>query len=263
MNKALSLVKIGGALVSQKGAPDGFWRSVADLYRDRGVVLVHGGGSHATRVARMIGHEPTFVHGRRVTGDLDLEIVQWTMRGAVNVRLVAQAIHFGIRAVGLSGADGQTVQVHRRPLREIDGRQVDFGWVGDIDAVDTTILNLLVDNEILPVVAPMGIDKNGLLYNVNADTVAVHLAVGLGATELALVTESGGVREDPQDPRTVRKTIDAETFAEGVRAGWITGGMRAKLENVMLANKRGVPVVRVVGADQLADTGAGTQMVAT
>jgi len=258
MKNGISVIKIGGALVTESGAPDVFWRSVKAFTERSDIVVVHGGGPHATRVARMIGHEPTFVHGRRVTGDLDLEIVQWTMRGALNVRLVGQAARFGLRPVGICGADDAILKVHRRPPQQIDGQEIDFGWVGDVEDVDVDLLQLLVNHGRTPIVAPLGIDDQGQLYNVNADTVATSLAVMLEADELVMVADMGGVRRDPDDPATTIPHLGPQDHKQGVDEGWISAGMRAKLENAFLACSSGIPAVRIVGPEDLDAPDSGT-----
>jgi acetylglutamate kinase len=261
MPKPVSVVKIGGTLITSSGAPDTFWQSVVDKQTQNELVIVHGGGAHATRAARLIGHEPRFVHGRRVTSEMDLEIVQWTMRGALNVRLVSQALQHRLMAVGLCGADGGMVRVHRRPPRTIDDEVIDFGFVGDVDEVDVDVLRLLVSANRLPIIAPMGIDRKGQLYNVNADTVAMQIAAALSAGELLLVTDSGGVRRQPDDARSVLRQMSPLEQQEGIDRGWISGGMRAKLEAAREALAMGIATVRIVGAGELGNPEAGTRVV--
>lgn len=255
---SLFVVKIGGALLNTQGAPDAFWQAVLRLREQADVVLLHGGGPQATEVARKLGHVPRIVHGRRVTTDLDLEIIEWTLRGSVNVRLVGQARKYGIRAAGLSGADDAMVQVHRRPPREVDGETVDFGWVGDVDRVDVALLHLLIEQGRLPIIAPMGVDTDGRLFNVNADTVAAWIAGALGADRLYLVAESGGVRKKMDDPASLLSVCRRSDYEAGLREGWIAGGMRVKLEVAFLALARGVGEVVVVAPEDLLSGAGGT-----
>lgn len=245
------VIKIGGALLADPALLDGFWPAVRTLQETAPVVLVHGGGPQATAMARRLGHEPRIVHGRRVTTDLDLDIMQWTVRGAINVQLVGQAMQQGIQAVGLSGADGGLLSVTRRPPWQVDGETVDFGWVGDVDHANTEVLDALLGGGFLPIVAPLGIDGAGAIYNVNADTVARALAEALAAAQFLLVTESGGVRRDPADRNSLLAECHLATFEVGQAKGWIQGGMRVKLQVAFEALTAGIPDVFILAPDDL------------
>ncbi len=256
-----TVIKIGGALLGEAARLDAFWASVRVLGAEAPVVIVHGGGPQATAMARRLGHTPRIVHGRRVTTDLDLEILQGTVRGVLNVQLVGQAMRHGLRAVGISGADGGLLRVQRRPPWRLDGETVDFGWVGDVEGAEAGVLAALLAGGFLPVVAPLGIDGDGLLYNVNADTVARTLAEALHAACLLLVTEAGGVRRDVDDPASLLPRCDAATFEAGQDAGWIQGGMRVKLQVAFEALRAGVSEVFILAPDDLAARASATQVV--
>ena len=253
------VVKLGGATLIDPADLSAVWASVRAL-REGGVdaVIVHGGGAQSTALARQLGHEPEIVAGRRVTSDVDLDIALYVLRGALNVRLVASGLAEGVRAVGISGADGRCVQVERRPPRQLEGRTVDFGHVGDVVATDAALPRTLLDAGFVPVVATVCSDGTGGLYNVNADTVAAALAVVLGAMRLDLVTGAGGVRRNPNDPESRIRQLDATQIDEGVRDGWITDGMRPKLTVALDALANGVASVRIVAPAALADAEAGT-----
>ncbi len=246
------VVKLGGAILADPDAVAKVWSDVA---RTLGAVVVHGGGPQATALARRLGHEPQIVAGRRVTTDLDLDVALYTLRGSLNARLVASA--GPVRAVGVSGVDGGTVRVRRRPPVEVDGQTVDFGHVGDVESVDPALLAALVGAGFVPVVASVCADSDGALFNVNADTVAFEIAVALGAS-LALVTEAGGVRRDASDPASVLRQLSGAEVEAGVSQGWIAGGMRPKLEVALAALARGVPSVRVCAPG---DLDGGTEVV--
>lgn len=241
------VIKIGGALLDKGAAQDALWQAIEQMKGRAPIVVVHGGGQQATAVAQRLGHEPRVVQGRRVTTDLDLEIMQWTLRGALSTQLVAAAARRGVEAVGLSGADGGLLRVSRRPPWQVDGEAVDFGWVGDVERVEPRLLEGMLQAGFTPVVAPLGIDEAGHVYNVNADTVARALAVALGARRLFFLTAAGGVQR--RGERMAH--CDAETFAAGTDAGWIRGGMRVKLRVALEALEGGVGEAFILGPDDL------------
>ena len=257
-----TVIKTGGASVADAASLDALWSAVAQRTGDgERVAVVHGGGVRATEVAERLGHSPRMVHGRRVTEDIDLRIVQWTLRGELNGQLAASAARRGVQAVGLSGADGPTAYVTKRPPWRVDGETIDFGWVGDIESVDTDLLDLLLDRGYVPVVAPICLDRAGRLYNVNADTFSRALAEALRADEYLLVTEVGGVRRDADDPDSLLPACDAELRAQGVRDGWIADGMRVKIDAALAALDGGVPRVFIVSPEGVRDPSAGTRII--
>jgi len=254
------VVKIGGSLIENEAHVAALWPALRSL-RERGsVVLVHGGGTQMSALADRLDHTPRRVQGRRVTTDLDLEIATWTMSGGLNTRLVAEATAHDLPAVGLSGADARQVQVTRRPPWTINGEEVDFGWVGDVETVDPTLLELLMGQALLPIVAPLGVDDDGQLYNVNADTVASALARALSARQLLFVTDAGGVRRDADDPASHLDVCDAATFERGVEAGWIEGGMHVKIETALDALRDGVGEVLICAPDDLLSQNRATEI---
>jgi acetylglutamate kinase len=184
------------------------------------------------------------------------------MRGEVNARVVAAGLALGLKPVGLCGADGGLLRVDRRPPWIVDEEAVDFGWVGDIQSVDVSVLRPLLDAGFLPVVAPIGTDTRGGLFNVNADTVSSAIASALGAARLLLVTESGAVRRSADGTGEALSECDETVFQAGIDAGWIRAGMRVKLEVGLEAARGGVSEVRIVGIADLGDPEAGTRVIA-
>ena len=258
----LAVVKLGGALLDDRATVDAVWASVRAL-NEAGtfVVLVHGGGPQSTALARRLGHEPEIVAGRRVTGDLDLDVALYTLRGALNARLAGASQGAGVRGVGIAAGDGFTVRVQQRKPVEIDGRTVDFGHVGDVVATDGMLLRTLLEHGFVPVVAPICADVGGALFNVNADTVAAAIAVELQAARLDLVTEAGGVRREASDPASRLSRLTPATVRAGIAAGWITDGMRPKLTVALEALASGVASVRIVAPEAIAADDAGTTIV--
>ena len=240
------VIKIGGGTLDNL---DLFWDQLKLIKPPP--IIIHGGGVQSSILANRLGHKPRIINGRRVTGDLDLNIAEWTMRGAINVRLVAEANARGLRAVGLSGVDGSILNVRRREPWLIDDEVVDFGWVGEIVSIDTTLIETVSNAGFIPIIAPLGVDASGQRYNVNADTVAGALAIATQAKELLLVTDTGGVLQDPTDPASVLRTCSPTDEAAGIEQGWITGGMLVKLKIARETLSSGVPSVWILGADDL------------
>ena len=255
------VIKIGGAVLDELEGLEAFWQQVRHLHETAPVVIVHGGGKQATDLAHRLGHEPRIVHGRRVTTDLDLEVVQWALRGSVNAGLVAQAARHGLTAVGLSGADGGLLRVHKRPPWEVDGAMVDFGWVGDVERVESAVLESLLKAGFVPVVAPLGIDDGGHLYNVNADTVAHAIATALEVEQLFLVTQSGGVRRVEDDAASHLAHCTRATYDHGLATGWISGGMGVKLHIAFEALSAGIAEVFILAPDDLLARAYATRVV--
>lgn len=259
--RSCMVLKIGGALVADAEALAPLWTSVAKLRAHADVIIVHGGGPQATALAYRLGHTPRMVHGRRVTTDLDLDIVTWVLRGQVNTALVAQAHVMGLPAVGTSALDAATVRVTKRLPWTVEGESVDFGWVGDVAAVNPAYLQHLLRGGYVPIVASLGIDAAGQVYNVNADTIACAVAEAMQATAFGLVTESGGVRRHADDPASHMPTCTRAQFEAGVAEGWIAGGMRPKLTVAFRALDGGISDVRILAPRDLDQGEAGTRVI--
>jgi acetylglutamate kinase len=254
------VLKIGGAQLS--GSLEELWKAVRHLVTQGPVVIVHGGGPQSTKLARAIGHEPSFVNGRRITGNVDLQILQWAVRGELNCALTAAAFQAGVQAAGLSGADSGLVQVQKRPVWDVNGVEIDFGFVGDVVSINPAIIEAMILSNIVPVIAPMGIDSNGALYNVNADTVAVEIAAALGAREIIFLTETGGVRKDPNSAvAPVLPHIDQDQIENGIAEGWISDGMHMKLTACQAGVGKGIQSVRVTSVEDVLDSESGTRVM--
>lgn len=254
--KPICVVKVGGALVDSADALPVLASRISILHKDWSVVIIHGGGPQATRLARLLGREPVIVEGRRVTSSLDLEIIVSSVCGAVNTQLVAALTGVGLPAVGTSGAAANMVLVTKRPPWELNGEIVDFGYVGDIDEINPSPILSLLENGYLPVVATVGVDGSGQLYNVNADTTASAVAVAIRAQRFCLVTGSGGLRKAGR----IVHYCDDELYRSGWEEGWIKDGMLVKLKAGFAAVRSGVDRVEIVGVDNLIGKG-GTELV--
>lgn len=244
------VIKLGGEVV-QGPHMAAIAADVAEM-RAAGVpvVVVHGGGPQATELQKRLGQTPTIVGGRRVTDEATLDVMKMTVAGKVNVDLCAALVAGGARPVGLHGASSNTVLARRRPPTVVSGGgpdPVDFGFVGDVIGVNDSLIALLIGAGYVPVLACLGADDKGGLFNINADAVANQVAIRLDARALVLVTDVPGVMRDIKDPSS---RIGRLTLAEGRRAiedGVVTKGMIPKLEESFAAIAQGVHAVHVVG----------------
>lgn len=242
MKEKLTIVKVGGAVVEDE-------QQLCQLLRDFSAiagrkVLVHGGGRRATQVAQSLGIESHMVNGRRITDGQMLQVVTMVYGGLVNKNLVARLQANGVNALGLTGADIDVIRSHRRPLK--DG--IDFGYVGDVDKADGTVLSRLIEMGITPVLAPLTHDGQGQMLNTNADTIAAETAKALAPFyEVTLIYsfEKKGVLRDPLDDDSVIPVITRDDFQRYVADGTVAGGMIPKLENAFQAISAGVARVNI------------------
>jgi acetylglutamate kinase len=239
------------------------------------VCVVHGGGKQLTELAQKLGVVQTVIEGRRVTDDDTLELAKMIFRGKINTEILSVLRHRGIDAVGLSGIDGGVIKAVRRPPRDIVNKQtgetesIDFGHVGDVVEVDTRLINLLLENNYLPVISSLGADDDGKVYNINADTIASEIAARLGAEKLILLSDVNGIYLDPNDESTKIVRLRASDAREMIASGKATGGMIPKLESLVSLLSRGVSSAHVIGgtnrngllAEVFTDEGTGTMLV--
>ncbi len=244
------VLKLGGEVVAGEFLP-AIAADVAEMRAaGRAVVLVHGGGPQATDLQKRLGQTPQIVAGRRITDAETLEVMKMTVAGKVNVDLCSALLAAGARPVGLNGASALTVRAVKRPPRVVAGGgpdPIDFGHVGDVTGVNDGLIGLLAQNGYVPVVACLGADERGRVYNINADIVANQLAIKVDAQALLLVTDVPGVMKDIADPAS---RIPRITIAEGKKAildGVATKGMIPKLEESFAALEAGVRAVHIVG----------------
>ena len=241
----LTLLKVGGAVVEDPQALDAFLDGFAAMPGLK--VLVHGGGREATKVAAQLGIPTRMVDGRRITDADMLRVVTMVYGGLVNKGVVAQLQARGVNALGLTGADLGCMLAVKRPVKDID-----YGYVGDMERVDTSILADLISRGVVPVMAPLSFDGKGSLLNTNADTIASSVAKALAERfEVTLVYcfEKAGVLRDPDDDTSVIPFITKESFVGLASDGTVSGGMLPKLQNAFEALESGVKEVRITKAD--------------
>lgn len=246
------VVKAGGEVLGDARARDALAAQLG-LLHSLGIrcVLVHGGGPQATALARRLGVEPAIVAGRRVTDDAQLEVAKMAFAGTVKIDLLAALRRSHVAAVGLTGVDADLLTASRRPPSPVRGDDgiatlVDFGHVGDIESVDGSVLETLLDAGFVPVVSSLAGDADGNVYNVNADTVASRIAIALKAAKLLVLTGAPGVLRDASDPTTVVGFADVADLEALLRRGAISGGMRPKIEACVRAAEGGVERIHIV-----------------
>jgi acetylglutamate kinase len=214
------------------------------------VVIVHGGGPQATDLQKRLGQSPNIVAGRRITDDATLDVMKMTVAGKVNVDLCAALLASGGKPVGLHGASARVVDAKRRPPRVVAGggpEPIDFGHVGDVVGVNGELVSLLLSAGYVPVIACLGADAEGHVFNINADTVANRIAIALDATALVLVTDVSGVLRDVADPSSRIARLTRADAKAAVESGIITKGMIPKVEESFAAIAEGVRAVHIVG----------------
>lgn len=212
------------------------------------VVLVHGGGPQSTELADALGHATRFVEGRRVTDQSALDVATMVLNGLINTRILAACRDLDVPAIGLSGVDAGLIRAHKRPPVQVQGNDhpVDYGFVGDIDSVDADIVRKQLDNAVMPVVSPLSCDENGVLLNINADTVASALAIALNAEKLMLATAAPGILRDREDPGSLISYMDLEDLQDLRREGRLADGMLPKATAIEKALRGGVDRVHVI-----------------
>lgn len=238
----LTIVKVGGAVVEDEAQLSQLLNDFSSIEGKK--VLVHGGGRRATQVAKSLGIETKMVDGRRITDADMLQVVTMVYGGLVNKNIVARLQSVGVNALGLTGADIDVIRSHKRPLKN----GIDYGYVGDVDRANGSMLKTLIEAGITPVMAPLTHDGKGNILNTNADTIASETAKALAPffdVTLIYSFEKKGVLSNPDDEESVIPTITREKFNQLVAEGIVAGGMIPKIENALAAIDAGVKQVNI------------------
>lgn len=243
----LTLIKVGGKIVEE---PDTLQQLLRDFSSIEGhKVLVHGGGRSATKIASQLGIESQMVNGRRITDAEMLKVVTMVYGGLVNKNIVAGLQALQVNALGLTGADMNIMRSDKRPVKDVD-----YGFVGDVKEVNADVLASLIQQGIVPVLAPLTHDKQGHMLNTNADTIAGEAAKALAKyfdVTLMFCLEKKGVLLNEDDDESVIPEIDRASFQKYVAEGIIQGGMIPKLENAFQAIDAGVKEVIITQASEI------------
>jgi acetylglutamate kinase len=267
------VIKVGGAVFSDEASTRGLIEQVAILHQvGIKTVLVHGGGPQLDMLQATLGIETRMIGGRRVTDQKSIDVTAMALNGLINTRILAICRALDIEAVGLSGVDAGLIRAHKRPPVNIAGSSetVDYGFVGDIDSVNSAVLDKLLESGLMPVVSPLSADSNGTLLNINADTVAAAIGGALSAEKLVLCTGAPGILERVEEPGSVISYTDIQGLKRLRDQGSLKDGMLPKataIENAIRGGVRRVHVISYKAPDSLlaevfTNEGTGTLVVA-
>ena len=261
-NGKIVVVKYGGAAMIEEHLKQNFAQDIV-LLQSLGMlpVIVHGGGPEVSKAMEQLGQEVSFIDGLRVTSSENLKVAEMVLSGTINKEIIAHINTFGGKAVGVSGKDGHLIEAGKKTHKG----GIDLGFVGEIKKVNPELLMVLLKQGFLPVVSPIGLGKDGVTYNINADTTASRIAVSLGAYKIIFMTDVDGVLEKGKlcaqlTSSEVEKMIDKKV---------ITGGMAPKVDAGLYCVKNGVESAQIINgtephsviAELFTDQGIGTKIV--
>lgn len=268
------VIKAGGAVFSDEISTRGLIEQVAILHQvGIKTVLVHGGGPQLDNLQATLGLDTRMVNGRRVTDQKSIDVTAMALNGLINTRILAICRALDIEAIGLSGVDAGLIRAHKRPPVPIAAgslETIDYGFVGDIDSVNSAVLEKLLENGLMPVVSPLSADSNGTLLNINADTVAAAIGGALSAEKLVLCTGAPGILEHVDEPGSVISYTDILGLQRLRQQGSLKDGMLPKATAIEHAIRSGVRRVHVISykssdsllAEIFTNEGTGTLVVA-
>lgn len=259
------VIKYGGAAMLSEDLSEKIMQDIALLkYVGVNPIVVHGGGNDINRMLEKFEIKPEFRNGLRVTDKATMDIVQMVLTGKINKDIVSQLGVAGVKAIGLCGKDASLIEAEK--LASADG--FDLGLVGRITNINTKLLDLLTRDEYIPVIAPIGVGKDGESFNINADTVAGEIAAALSAEKLMFLTDTDGICKDSKDPSTLIFEISVKEIKDMVGSGAISGGMLPKVDGCIKAIRSGVKRTHILNGtiphpillEIFTDTGIGTMV---
>lgn len=249
MRNTLKIIKIGGNIIDDEVSLTAFLKDFATIKSPK--ILVHGGGKLATRLASELHIPVNMIDGRRVTDQQTLDVITMVYAGKINKNMVAQLQAHDCNTIGFTGADGNTIIAAKRPVQEVD-----YGFVGDVEQVNTSTLELLFTNNITPVFCAITHDTNGQLLNTNADTIAAELAIAFASSydvSLYYCFEKNGVLKNVDDKESVIDHINTQSYKKLLETGVIANGMLPKLNNCFHALNSNVQTVCIGKTSMLFD----------
>ncbi|WP_292888550.1 acetylglutamate kinase [Methanobrevibacter sp. UBA212] len=241
------LIKYGGhAMVDDEAKSSTARDTVLLKYVGMKPLIVHGGGPEISRSMEKLGKESKFIKGLRVTDEETMEIIEMVLVGKISTEIVSELIKHDGQAISLSGKDSSLIFAHKTEAKKIDEELVDLGLVGEVDCVNTELLDMFISNDYIPVISPVGIAKDGTSLNLNADTAAGEVASAVGAEKLIILTDVPGVLRDPSDQTSLIQKIKISEVPELIESGIISGGMIPKIETCVQAIENGVESCHII-----------------
>lgn len=261
------VVKYGGNAMQSEEITKTILQDIA-LLKIVGVnpILVHGGGPDINVMLKTLDIPSKFHEGLRITDKQTMNVVQMVLCGKVNKDITSKLNCLGVKAVGLCGKDAELIKVRKKAAA--DG--VDLGYVGEVTGINTRLLDMLTQDEYIPVIATVGVDENGEGYNINADTAAAEIAAALKAEKLIFLTDIDGIRKDEKDPSTLIPVLSAAEINDMVKTGAISGGMLPKVAACIKSVNMGIKRTHIINGtiphpvmlEIFTDTGIGTMITA-
>lgn len=251
-HKKKIMIKYGGHAMIDAQAKSSTARDTVLLkYVGMQPIVTHGGGPEISRSMNKLGKEPQFIEGLRVTDQETMDIVKMVLVGNINTEIVANVGLHGGKGVGISGKDNQLLMARKKAPRKIvdsngEEKMVDLGLVGEIDSINTELIDVLTTNDYIPIISPIGVNSSGDTLNLNADTVAGDIAANIGAEKLIILTDVPGILEDPEDPDSLIRKVSIDETLELIDRGIVKDGMLPKVLTCMEAIKNGVPSTHII-----------------
>ncbi len=251
-HKKKIMIKYGGHAMIDAEAKSSTARDTVLLkYVGMQPIVTHGGGPEISRSMNKLGKEPQFIEGLRVTDEETMDIVKMVLVGSINTEIVANIGLHGGKGVGISGKDNQLLKAKKRAPQVVvdhngEEKTVDLGLVGEIDSINTEIIDVLTLNDYIPIISPIGVDESGNTLNLNADTVAGDIASHVGSEKLIILTDVPGIMQDPEDPDSLIKRVNIDETLELIDQGIVKDGMLPKVLTCMDALKNGVSSTHII-----------------
>ena len=245
------IIKIGGELLRDISSARKLLKQIATIHQfGIKVILVHGGGPQLTEMIEKSGQVSEFNNGRRVTDQSTISLAVMVLNGEVNTKLLAISVELGIPAIGISGIDGGMIVTKKREkIKDETGDLIDYGYVGDISSVNMDILNTQLDAGYIPIISSLTANADGVILNVNADTIAATIAYELSAEKLILMTSVPGILMDTNDKTSLISYINHDSLKKMKSNGKLTDGMLPKADAIGLALDNGVSRVHIISSN--------------